>query len=92
MNLILTKCIDFPIKSPLSSVVVINSPSVLSTNTLTVLFGSEFIVIVGVLSFVRVVEVVIVGLPGAVSSIVIDSSLDTLDVIPAASVANEVMR
>ena len=40
---------------------------------LTILFGSEFIVIVGVLSFVKVVEVVIVGLPGAVSSIVIDS-------------------
>ena len=85
-------CIRDRTISPLSSVVVITSPSVLWTNTLTVLFGSAFTVTVGVLSFVKVVEVVIVGLPGTVSSIVIDSSLDKLDVFPAASVANAVMR
>ena len=58
-----------------------------STNKVTVLPASAVPLIVGVVSFVVAPDVDIVGLPGAVVSIVNETGSDAGDVFPAASVA-----
>ena len=58
-----------------------------STNKVTVLPFSAVPLIVGVVSFVVVDDVDIVGLPGAVVSIVNATGSDVVDMFPAASVA-----
>ena len=58
-----------------------------STNKVTVLPASAVPLIVGVVSFVVVADVDIVGLPGAVVSIVNETASDAVDVFPAVSVA-----
>ena len=58
-----------------------------STNKVTVLPFSAVPLIVGVVSFVVVDDVDIVGLPGAVVSIVNATGSDAVDIFPAASVA-----
>ena len=58
-----------------------------STNKVTVLPASAVPLIVGVVSFVVAPDVDIVGLPGAVVSIVNATGSDAVDVFPAASVA-----
>ena len=58
-----------------------------SINKVTVLPASAVPLIVGVLSFVVAPDVDIVGLPGAVVSIVNATGSDAVDIFPAASVA-----
>ena len=58
-----------------------------STNKVTVLPASAVPRIVGVVSFVIVASGDIVGLPGAVVSIVNATGSDAVDMFPAASVA-----
>ena len=57
------------------------------TNKVTVLPASAVPLISGVVSFVVAPDVDIVGLPGAVVSIVNATGSDAVDVFPAASVA-----
>ena len=58
-----------------------------STNKVTVLPASAVPLIVGVVSFVVAPDVDIVGLPGAVVSIVNETASDAVDIFPAVSVA-----
>ena len=58
-----------------------------STNKVTVLPASAVPAIAGVVSLVVVASDVIVGLPGAVVSIVNTTGSDAVDVFPAVSVA-----
>ena len=58
-----------------------------STNKVTVLPASAVPLTVGVVSFVVAPDVDIVGLPGAVVSIVNETASDAVDVFPAVSVA-----
>ena len=58
-----------------------------STNKVTVLPASAVPLIVGVVSFVVAPDVDIIGLPGAVVSIVNETASDAGDIFPAVSVA-----
>ena len=58
-----------------------------STNKVTVLPASAVPLTDGVVSFVVAPDVDIVGLPGAVVSIVNETASDAVDVFPAVSVA-----
>ena len=58
-----------------------------STNKVTVLPASAVPLTVGVVSFVVAASVDIVGLPGAVVSIVNETASDACDIFPAVSVA-----
>ena len=58
-----------------------------STNKVTVLPASAVPLTVGVVSFVVAPDVDIVGLPGAVVSIVNATASDAVDIFPAVSVA-----
>ena len=58
-----------------------------STNKVTVLPASAVPLMVGVVSFIVAASVDIVGLPGAVVSIVNATGSDAVDIFPAVSVA-----
>ena len=74
--------------APLDPSAVVVTPVVEpSTNKVTVLPASAVPLIVGVVSFVVAPDVDIVGLPGAVVSIVNETASDAADVFPAVSVA-----
>ena len=73
-------------KLPLPSVVAVPIDNPLMIR-LIVLFISAVPLIVGVVSLVIVASVDIVGLPGAVVSIVNATGSDAVDIFPAASVA-----
>ena len=73
--------------APLEPSAVVDPNSVDPLNSFTVLPASAVPLIVGVVSFVVVSGVDIVGLPGAVVSIVNATGSDVVDIFPAASVA-----
>ena len=73
--------------APLDPSAVVNPNSVDPLNSFTVLPASAVPLIVGVVLFVVVSDVDIVGLPGAVVSIVNATGSDAVDIFPAASVA-----
>ena len=74
-------------KAPLEPSAVVDPNSVDPLNSFTVLPASAVPLIVGVVSFVVAPDVDIVGLPGAVVSIVNETASDAVDVFPAVSVA-----
>ena len=73
--------------APLEPSAVVDPNSVDPLNSFTVLPASAVPLIVGVVSFVVAPDVDIVGLPGAVVSIVNATASDAGDVFPAVSVA-----
>ena len=73
--------------APLDPSAVVDPNSVEPLNSFTVLPASAVPLTDGVVSFVVVDDVDIVGLPGAVVSIVNATGSDAVDIFPAASVA-----